>query len=146
MFLSDSSRSGLQVKLKSHYFTTIYSFSSRLPYNQAEAGIYEYKQYGELKNVIDCLITGIKQKQRKALIKLFKEQIGIPPYTYLTRKRVAFAIKRLTESSSAIAAIARDRGYQDQFTFSKMFKKETGETPSHIRQGKTIQKVMGVLG
>ena len=64
---------------------------------------------------------------------LFTSECKCGPITWLRRLRIKRAIQLLEETALPIAAIAKKVGYDDQYHFSRVFKKETGIPPSHIR-------------
>lgn len=67
------------------------------------------------------------------LSKLFKEQFKITVIDYLTEVRINAAIRLLDNSKLAIKQIAARVGYNDSNYFSKVFKKNTGQTPTEFR-------------
>ncbi len=71
---------------------------------------------------------------RSYFTSLFKETINISPQQFLTKYRVNKACDLLKlHAELSIADIARSVGYQDQFSFSKVFKKEKGIPPREFR-------------
>ena len=57
----------------------------------------------------------------------------IPPQEYLIFYRVKKAKQLLKDPDLPIQHIAYSVGYNDPFAFSKVFKKETGISPSQYR-------------
>lgn len=70
----------------------------------------------------------------------FKAATGTSPIDWLRRERINQAKKRLIETDDAIAEIAAQTGYYDQFYFSRDFKRMTTVTPSEYRQRERAQK------
>ncbi|MGM0216868.1 AraC family transcriptional regulator [Enterococcus sp. AZ109] len=68
------------------------------------------------------------------LSKIFKTELGINFYEYLTRCRLQHAVRALTMTEDKIASIAYDNGFSDVKAFNKMFKKHFGMTPSEYRK------------
>ncbi|MDH6364681.1 AraC-like DNA-binding protein [Enterococcus sp. PF1-24] len=68
------------------------------------------------------------------LSKIFKSELGINYYEYLTRCRLQHAIQQLAITDEKIANIAYDNGFNDIKAFNKMFKKHFGTTPSDYRK------------
>ncbi|MEG0766497.1 MAG: response regulator [Clostridia bacterium] len=67
------------------------------------------------------------------LSQLFKKEIGVSYTGYLTQLRIAYA-KELLENTSALISEISDRvGYDSYLHFTKLFKRETGRTPTQYR-------------
>lgn len=64
----------------------------------------------------------------------FREQLGLAPYSWLERQRVAKASEALLMSQTPVATIARQVGYTDPAHFARVFKRHTYQTPSHFRK------------
>jgi len=64
----------------------------------------------------------------------FKQQFGMPPKQFLTRRRMSQAMRLLRETEQPIKAVARHTGYGDLSTFYHAFRKHTGTTPVTYRQ------------
>lgn len=64
---------------------------------------------------------------------LFKKEVGIGFYEYLTSYRMHMAKKLLLESNLKIYQIAEKVGYKDSITFGRAFKKNIGKTPNKYR-------------
>ena len=64
---------------------------------------------------------------------LFLKRTGVSPKQYLINHRMQQA-KFLLTNGIGVAVTANSVGYSDVFTFSKMFKKYFGESPSQFRQ------------
>jgi len=65
--------------------------------------------------------------------KLFLKEVGTTPLQYLTEKRINHAKQLLEtryETSAKIKEIADKAGFNDQYYFSRAFKKVTGKSPS----------------
>lgn len=56
-------------------------------------------------------------------IRLFKQQIGVPPIQYITRKKITKAKELLRSTQRSVGEIAYDLGFSDLYYFSKQFKK-----------------------
>lgn len=66
-------------------------------------------------------------------VRLFRRLCGVPPGAYIIRNRIAAAKNLLRDSSHSIQRIAEILGYQDQFFFSRQFRKHTGTPPQEFR-------------
>lgn len=73
------------------------------------------------------------------LTRMFHVRYGISPKQYLTSLRLYRACKLLTTTDLSIAIIASSLGFDDQFIFSKVFKKEYDMSPSVYRKEKNKQ-------
>ena len=65
--------------------------------------------------------------------KLFKEEVGENFIEYLTKIRIGKAKEMLAKSSESVKEIGLASGYADSNYFSRIFKKQTGMTPSEYR-------------
>ncbi|MFK7992763.1 MAG: cupin domain-containing protein [Granulosicoccus sp.] len=65
---------------------------------------------------------------------LFKASVGISPKAYIGTQRQALAARRLLESKLSIQEIAHECGYRSMPSFSKLFLKQFGCTPSQWRR------------
>ena len=65
---------------------------------------------------------------------LFKKWTGQSPQDYLMQYRLKTACKQLTETALPVQEIAAQVGYENQMTFSKMFRKAYGISPTEYRQ------------
>jgi len=69
----------------------------------------------------------------------FSELVGMPPWEYITTKRIERAIHLLkSQESMNILDIALSCGFNNTANFNKLFKNGTGMTPSQVRRSKDI--------
>ncbi len=71
---------------------------------------------------------------RSGLAQKFRHTVGSSPLQYLTTLRVQRAMELLANTDDKLATVAQAVGYQDAFTFSKVFKKVAGESPRAFRE------------
>jgi len=64
----------------------------------------------------------------------FKQRTGHTPVHYLTRVRLQHARRLLEYTELPIRQVANQAGYEDQFFFSRVFRKAAGMTPSEYRR------------
>ena len=64
------------------------------------------------------------------LRQVFKKEYGLSPLKYTIQKRIDYACHLLTETHRSIKSVAEECGFNDQYYFSKLFKKITGMSPS----------------
>jgi len=63
----------------------------------------------------------------------FHHAMGVPPYAYLIKRRVAKARDLLATSALPLTQVAADCGFGGLSQFSRMFRQVTGMTPSGFR-------------
>ena len=66
--------------------------------------------------------------------KAFKISLGVPPWRYVTERRIHRAKELLLNGSSSITEIAHDLGFSSHSHFTDVFRKATGKPPSHFRR------------
>lgn len=64
---------------------------------------------------------------------LFQRMTGLAPMQYVVRQRIQRACYYLEATSQSVSAVAELVGYEDQFYFSRMFRKITGTSPRQYR-------------
>lgn len=62
---------------------------------------------------------------------IFKNKTGLSPKQYLLNYRMSIAATLITQKDIAISVVANSVGYSDLYTFSKMFKRHFGISPSN---------------
>lgn len=67
-------------------------------------------------------------------IRMFKEQMGVPPIQYILRVKMEKAQELLVQTEESVSEVARQVGFQDYFHFSKQFKKLVGMAPTEYRK------------
>ncbi len=75
--------------------------------------------------------------ERSYLSKIFKYATGYTPQEYLIWYRINVAKQLLEAGEVSIQHVSYSVGYNDPLTFSKVFKRGTGVSPSKWRQGVT---------
>ncbi len=81
---------------------------------------------------VESLAEGLAMS-RSAFAGRFRELVGVPPLTYLTRWRMHKAAALLRRENTSVAAAAKIVGYEAQSAFGKAFKRHTGSTPGAFR-------------
>mgnify|MGYP001210621812 FL=1 len=82
---------------------------------------------------------------RSALHERFVLFIGLTPMQYLSNWRMQIASRLLTQSSTTLASVALDAGYQSEAAFSRAFKRAVGVSPSVWRRERTVSAGGAVL-
>jgi AraC-like DNA-binding protein len=70
---------------------------------------------------------------RSVLAERFRQFLGEPPMTYLTRLRLQLGTEKLSTTSWSVAQIALDVGYESEASFNRAFKREFGSPPARFR-------------
>lgn len=78
-----------------------------------------------------CKICGMS---RPSFFRLFKKEFGITVSQFIQEQRVVEAQRLLTTCQDSIGEIGRYCGWDDQFHFSRIFRKVTGISPSAFRK------------
>ncbi len=71
---------------------------------------------------------------RTGFAERFRAAMGETPLSYLRTVRLQRAMLLLSETEDTLEAVAVSVGYQDAFSFSKVFKREVGVSPRAFRQ------------
>jgi AraC family transcriptional regulator len=64
----------------------------------------------------------------------FRKSVGLPPYRWLQKRRIAHAQVLLSNHDLSMTDVAQRVGYMGQSAFGAAFRKETGMTPSQFRR------------
>lgn len=96
---------------------------------------YIQKNYKEKINVTK--IAELFFLERRRLAYLFERHTGLAPNTYITEYRITKSKALLKRAELSIAEVAERVGYDDCFYFSRVFKKQTGISPSTYRRKKS---------
>jgi AraC family transcriptional regulator len=103
----------------------------------------------QTKRVIDYieanLGTDIQSKGLAELVNLstshffraFKVSVGIPPFEFITRRRVDKAREMMRTTDDALAQIAVACGLSDQSHFCRVFRRIVGQSPNEWRRAHT---------
>lgn len=101
--------------------------------------IYEYVQRNYYE---DLSLQSISEKfhfSYSYLSTIFTEKYGINFTKYLKKVRIQHAKRLLTETTDPLSEICSQVGYTDLGYFSRVFKEETGMSPSHYRKGSMVK-------
>ena len=71
---------------------------------------------------------------RTSLAQRFRDAMGDTPLAYLRTVRLQKAMRLLSETGHNIEQVAIAVGYQDAFSFSKVFKRVLGVAPKEFRR------------
>jgi len=99
--------------------------------------VFEYFQTLVDKNYVEYAyadlfadVIGISQKKLNSIT---KKKTGKTACQLVEEKIVSVTVELLKQSNLSIKKIAEQLGYEDQYYFYRMFKKQTGFPPSQFR-------------
>lgn len=97
---------------------------------EVQAWLHEHFAEGTtLADLAERVHLSPRQLQRR-----FTNALSEPPLQYLQRVRIEAARKMLERGATNLGHLAEQVGYQDVSSFSRLFKRHTGLSPSHYRQ------------
>ncbi len=97
---------------------------------KVQAWLHEhYAQPTTLAELAERVHLSPRQLQRR-----FTSALAEPPLQYLQRVRIEASRKMLERGATNLSHLAEQVGYQDVSSFSRLFKRHTGLSPSHYRQ------------
>lgn len=67
--------------------------------------------------------------------RLFRDEVGVAPYQYLLRVRVARATELLQGGHASVTEAALAAGFTDLGRFARTYKRHTGRLPTEVRRG-----------
>jgi AraC-like DNA-binding protein len=80
---------------------------------------------------------------RSVLAERFRQYLGEPPMTYLSRWRLQLGARMLTSTSYSVARISGEVGYDSEPAFNRAFKREFGAPPARFRtQAKSARRAV----
>lgn len=94
--------------------------------NHINSNLFRNLQISELTNIL-----GISQPY---LYRIFKDKCNLSPKQKIDDMKIEEAKKLLLKTNMPISDIAYSLGYNTPQDFSKFFKKNTGKTPTDLRE------------
>jgi AraC-like DNA-binding protein len=73
--------------------------------------------------------------------RIFKRETGIRPIDWLNQRRLQMASQYLSSTRNTVAEIARACGFENQFYFSRVFRRYFGQSPLEYRKSKIMATV-----
>jgi AraC-like DNA-binding protein len=71
---------------------------------------------------------------------LFRRSTGLSPHRYILHRRVFRARELLRNTRLSVMDVSLELGFQHQNNFARAFRRITGMTPTHFRNGKRLDK------
>lgn len=71
--------------------------------------------------------------------RLFFSRTGFPPIEYFNQLKIQHSCRLLDSKNLSIADVAREIGMEDQFYYSRLFKKIMNQSPREYRQGRVLR-------
>ena len=78
-------------------------------------------------------LAGEAGMSRSVLAERFRQYLGEPPMSYLTRWRLQLGAQMLNSTSYSVAQIAAEVGYESEPAFNRAFKREFNLPPARFR-------------
>ncbi|WP_170936649.1 helix-turn-helix domain-containing protein [Paenibacillus aquistagni] len=86
-------------------------------------------------------LARIAELSPKYFVDSFKKEYGLSAITYITELRMARAKQLMLRSDKLLRDIAHEVGYEDEFYFSRKFKKMHGSSPSQFMRRRRCRKI-----
>lgn len=125
------------------YISLIYELIYRLSLKSTDAAtddkLYRIRQYIQYNYMEDLRVTSLAHSfgfERSYLYRIFKKRYGVGIKEYITEVRMEFA-KRFLSEGYTVGESAHLVGYEDEFNFSKSFKRHYGISPSEFKHIRT---------
>jgi AraC-like DNA-binding protein len=75
----------------------------------------------------------------------FKEEFGVSPIQYLINKRIEKARRLISDEGKKVKEAAYECGFENEYYFSRLFKKVTGHAPSFYSQERKQKRATGQI-
>ncbi|MBE6597621.1 MAG: helix-turn-helix transcriptional regulator [Ruminococcaceae bacterium] len=107
------------------------------PYTKKDNRLLKAKEYLDVNFKEKSCLDGaadICQISRRRFNDVFRVYIGVTPNQYVTSKKIEHAKELLALGYLTVSDISELSGFSDIYYFSKIFKQQTGITPSQYRK------------
>jgi AraC family transcriptional activator of mtrCDE len=84
-------------------------------------------------------LAGEAGLSRAAFARQFRDSVGEPPHSYLTRWRMGIASQLLAQTDLSLSEVAGKVGYTSEYSFSRAFKQARGVSPTRDRAQKRLE-------
>lgn len=79
-------------------------------------------------------LAAVCKKSPSQAERLFKKEMGMPPYRYILNRKIELARQLLRETGMSVRDISAYLSFSDEFYFSGLFRRKTGYSPTQYRQ------------
>ena len=102
--------------------------------------IYEYIDTHLQKRIALERLAEIAQLSVHHFARAFRQSVGMPPHTYIVRRRIERAQQLLRTTNLSLSEIAVAVGFTDQSHFSRHFRRLTGTSPGLARASAQLKR------
>lgn len=123
------------------YLWTVVQHVQQWRNNQAKGMLHKAKEYIEIHYSESLTLEGVAEIVGLSpfyLSKLFKDRFGMTFIDYLTEVRITHAKNQLMDQGKSFKEICYAIGYKDPNYFSRVFKKQTGTSPTEFRKATIV--------
>jgi AraC-like DNA-binding protein len=85
-------------------------------------------------NISIATLAGLARLSTHHFCRAFKQSFGMPPHRYHMARRIQRAKILLMEQARSVTEIGLDLGFSETSSFSALFRRLTGQTPSAFRR------------
>lgn len=104
----------------------------RPPVSQRTRQMVSFIEKNMLKNITRHDLAKAFRLTPERVNAVFKDELGITPSLYINRLRIYHAYNLLSSRVISVKEVALQSGFNDEFYFSRVFKKIMGHPPSQI--------------
>ncbi len=79
-------------------------------------------------------LAAICKKSPSQAERLFRREVGIPPYRYALNRKLELACRLLRETGMSVRDISAYLSFEDEFYFSGLFRRKIGVSPTEYRK------------
>lgn len=84
-------------------------------------------------------LAAVCQKSPSQAERLFRMEVGMPPYRYVLQRKLELACQLLTETGMTVRDIASYLSFEDEFYFSGLFRRKIGVSPTQYRRQSNLR-------
>jgi AraC family transcriptional regulator len=99
-----------------------------------QRSVLEFIEENLAENISLTKLAGLVQLSPYHFCRAFKHSLGLPPHRYHTSRRIERAKAMLATSHVSVTNIGMTIGFSDTSSFTAVFRKTTGMTPTEYRR------------